>query len=200
VGRRSAGPRGTEGAPSPVGPRERRPTWDREGAPRPPWYRGSIVPAGPSGFVGSVCPILGHIRRAPSLADISSADLDACRFGADVTSRVSRRAFMLHEGHCMAPFFTPGTPRLRSLPRGGGPLARPRAHALDPVTSALHHASVFARSFIFAAVLRFSTTCQALGAGRARERARARPADARRKPRPSGRHHERMLAGYRSNY
>ena len=77
--------------------------------------------------------------------------------------------------HMIDPWAPPAPKRRRD----SRPYARPRARS---VTSALHHASALSRSPISAAVPRPTTTLQALGAERARERARARPAAASRSP------------------
>ncbi len=95
---------------------------------------------------------------------------------------------MMHRTHCMAPIHNSGpqAPGAPSRRRGSRPPARPAlvpSRAPPPVLA-------FSRTLASSAVLRGSTTVQALGARRARERARARPAVARAEPRPNW----RMLA------
>ena len=77
-------------------------------------------------------------------------------------------------------------PKLRSL-RAAAVLSPVRAPRARRVPSALHHAFAFFRPLIFAAVPRYCTVLQALGAVPSAERARARTAVARREPRPSER-------------
>src|SRR5690606_6840656 len=77
--------------------------------------------------------------------------------------------------HGTAPHPRPPGPGAPSRRRASRPPARPRAR---PVTSALHHASVFSRPRTFATVLRRSTAVRALGAATS---AGAREGEARRR-------------------
>ena len=91
-----------------------------------------------------------------------------------------RLTFMLREAHCVTRS-TSQDPKLRQPPRVGGPLARQRATRTSRDERSAPRVRALP-SFISAAVLRHFTALQALGAGRARERARAKPADARAEP------------------